>query len=152
MLLTLITGGISFAQTSIFQPTDVPATLLVDDPQAVEVGLKFRVTVNGTLTGVRFYKSAGNTGTHIGHLWTTANTTTPLATVTFAGESTSGWQQMLFPSPVAIVTGQTYVISYFSSNGTYSENAQFFLNAPVVNGPLRAMGFPTIVTTHERRS
>ena len=32
------------------------------DSTSVEVGMKFRADVNGTVTGVRFYKSAANTG------------------------------------------------------------------------------------------
>ena len=30
--------------------------------------------VTGTVTGVRFYKGAGNTGTHTGHLWSATGT------------------------------------------------------------------------------
>ena len=39
---------------------------------AVEVGVKFRADVAGYITGVRFYKGPGNTGTHVGHLWTSS--------------------------------------------------------------------------------
>ena len=40
-------------------------------PRPVEVGVKFTSQdSNGWITGVRFYKGAGNTGTHIGNLWT----------------------------------------------------------------------------------
>ena len=31
--------------------------------------MKFRSSTNGFITGLRFYKGAQNTGTHIGHLW-----------------------------------------------------------------------------------
>ena len=61
---------------------------------AVELGVKFTSDTPGTVTGVRFYKSANNTGTHLGSLWTT--TGTRLATATFAGESTSGWQRVSY--------------------------------------------------------
>ena len=39
-------------------------------PSAVELGVKFRTDVAGSITGVRFYKGSQNTGTHVGHLWT----------------------------------------------------------------------------------
>ena len=39
------------------------------DTVAVEVGAKFRTTTAGKVAGVRFYKGATNTGTHVGHLW-----------------------------------------------------------------------------------
>ena len=49
-----------------------------------------RPTVSGTVTGVRFYKAAANTGTHIGSLWSA--TGTQLASATFTNETASGWQ------------------------------------------------------------
>ena len=39
-------------------------------PGAIELGVKFRADVDGFITGIRFYKGTGNTGTHIGSLWT----------------------------------------------------------------------------------
>src|SRR5581483_6681009 len=41
-------------------------------------------------------------------------------TATFSGESASGWQQVLFSSPVAITANTTYVASYFAPNGHYA--------------------------------
>ena len=32
--------------------------------------MKFRSDVAGQVTALRFYKGSGNTGTHVGHLWT----------------------------------------------------------------------------------
>ena len=63
------------------------------------LGTKFRSDIPGYITGARFYKAPLNTGTHVATLWT--STGTALATATFAGESASGWQQVLFPTPVA---------------------------------------------------
>ena len=37
-----------------------------NDGSAVELGVKFRSDVAGFITGIRFYKTAGNTGTHTG--------------------------------------------------------------------------------------
>ena len=62
----------------------------------IELGVKFRSTQNGFITGIRYYKGAGITGTRIGSLW--SNTGTRLATATFTGETASGWQQVLFTS------------------------------------------------------
>jgi hypothetical protein len=121
---------------TIFQPTDIPASPLNNDGQALEVGVKFRTTQAGYITGIRFYKGAGSTGTHIGHLW--SRTGTKLAEAAFINESASGWQQVLFATPVAITAGTTYVASYFSSSGDYSSTNPFFTQA-VVNGPLRAL-------------
>ena len=46
------------------------------------------------MLGVRFYKGTGNTGTHTGSLW--SSTGLRLATGTFTGETSSGWQTLTF--------------------------------------------------------
>ncbi|MEO7143040.1 MAG: N,N-dimethylformamidase beta subunit family domain-containing protein, partial [Bryobacteraceae bacterium] len=82
------------------------------DGNSVEVGVKFQTYFNGYINGIRFYKSAANKGTHIGNLWTTAGTL--LARATFTNETGSGWQQVNFANPVAVVANTTYVASYFA--------------------------------------
>ena len=37
---------------------------------AVELGVKFRTTTDGFITGIRFYKGPANTGVHTARLWT----------------------------------------------------------------------------------
>ena len=54
---------------SVFSAGSVPSTVAANDGNAVELGMKFRSDVSGTVTGVRFYKGSSNTGTHTGHLW-----------------------------------------------------------------------------------
>ena len=39
-----------------------------NDPSDVELGMKFVSSTNAVVTGVRYYKSAANTGTHTGSL------------------------------------------------------------------------------------
>ncbi len=136
LFFALLFGIASFSQTSIFSSSSVPATAADNDGTAIEIGVKFRVTQAGYITGIRFYKGTANTGTHIGHLWSA--TGTKLAEVTFTGETASGWQQMLFASPVAVNINTTYVASYFSSAGYYAVTNPYF-TAAIVNGPLRAL-------------
>jgi len=114
----------------------VPATITDSDPNAVELGLKFRSSVAGSVTGVRFYKGSYNTGTHVGHLW--SSTGTLLATVTFANETASGWQQATFSTPVSIQANTTYIISYHCQNGHYSSNGNYFQSS-VSTGSLTAL-------------
>ena len=97
--------------------------------RAVEVGIKFTSDISGNVTGVRFYKAAANTGTHIGNLWTATGTL--LAPATFTGETASGWQQVTFASPVAITPDTTYVASYYAPNGHYSATTSYFYREPV---------------------
>src|SRR4029453_7165605 len=87
--------------------------------------------------GVRFYKSAANTGTHVGNLW--SSTGTLLGTATFSGETASGWQQVTFSPAVAIAANTVYVASYRCPNGHYSGNANYFTPQGVDNPPLHAL-------------
>ena len=55
---------------TIWPSNATPAVTTASDTASVELGVKFRVDVNGWISGIRFYKSSLNTGTHIGSLWT----------------------------------------------------------------------------------
>ena len=120
---------------TIWSDTALPAGM-EPDPNAIEVGTKFRAATDGTITGIRFYKHAQNTGTHIGNLWTNAGV--KLGTVTFTNETTSGWQQANFATPVPITANTTYVVSYFTPSGNYAVNSPYF-TTDVNTPPLRAL-------------
>src|SRR5204863_679987 len=59
---------------TIWPSTAVPVAADSKDPNSVEVGVKFRTDVNGSIAGIRFYKSSTNTGTHVAHLWSSTGT------------------------------------------------------------------------------
>jgi hypothetical protein len=122
---------------TVWQPSNVPTQVDDGDNQSIELGVKFRSDTAGYITGIRFYKSAANTGIHLGNLW--SSTGTLLATATFTNESASGWQQVLFSSPVLIAANTTYIASYFAPAGRYSGDAGFFANAGVDAAPLHAL-------------
>lgn len=123
------------AAQSIFSSSAVPTILTASDNQPVELGLKFLADVAGQITGIKFYKSAANTGPHTGHLW--SSTGALMATAAFTGETASGWQTANLATPVNIAAGTTYVASYHTTN-VYSVTGDFF-NEDVVNGNLRAL-------------
>ncbi len=77
--------------------SQTPPTPDAGDASAVEVGMKFTSDVSGTISGIRFYKSTANTGTHIGSLWTASGQL--LAQATFTDETASGWQNVTFADP-----------------------------------------------------
>src|SRR5205085_2431559 len=99
--------------------------------------LKFTTNTAGTVSGVRFYKGSLNTGSHVGKLWN--RTGTLLASVTFTGETGSGWQQANFATPVSIAAGQTYIVSYLAPNGHYSADNNYFATTGVSSPPLQAL-------------
>jgi N,N-dimethylformamidase beta subunit-like, C-terminal/Domain of unknown function (DUF4082)/Fibronectin type III domain/Bacterial Ig domain len=130
------------ASTEAVTPADTlfdfssPQTVDSGDTSSIELGVKFTPTTNGTITGIRFYKASDNSGTHIGNLWSLSGTL--LASGTFSTETASGWQYVLFSSPVAVTAGTTYVASYFAPNGHYSVSPNG-LGATVTNGPLQTI-------------
>jgi len=115
----------------------VPGTVDGGPDSAVELGVKFRSDVAGKITGIRFYKATANTGTHVGNLW--SSTGTLLGSITFSNETASGWQQMLFATPVAITSNTVYVASYHANSGHYSEDDNYFLSKGADNPPLHAL-------------
>ena len=101
---------------------------------SLTVGAKFRSDTSGQITAVRFYKGSGNTGTHIGLLYSYPAGTL-LGQATFSNETASGWQQVTFSTPVAITANTVYVVAYFSSTG-FAYTASAFTNAGIDNAPL----------------
>lgn len=104
-------------------------------PFSLELGVKVRATQPARIEAVRFFKQAGETGTHVGRVWSADGTL--LASVTFAGETASGWQQQSLGAPVALSPGQTYVVSV-------GMNARFgmtggALASELASGPLRSV-------------
>jgi len=69
LLFTLVCCGNAAAQQTIWPSTIVPAAIDNGASGPLELGVSFKSDVSGTITGVRFYKSSANTGTHVGRLW-----------------------------------------------------------------------------------
>lgn len=120
-----------------FSSSAAPATPSVNDPNPVELGVKFRVALDGFISGIRFYKGAANTGSHVGRLWSTAGQ--QLATATFTSETASGWQQVNFPNPIAVTANTIYVASYHTSVGNYAATNGGFASAGVDNSPVHLL-------------
>ncbi len=121
---------------TIWTNSAAPANPDVGPDSPVELGVTFRSDTSGYITRIRFYKSAGNTGTHVGNLWNSAGTV--LARATFTGETASGWQQVSFSPPVAITANAVYVASYHTTAGHYSADWDFFAASGADNANLHA--------------
>jgi hypothetical protein len=128
---------------SLYSPSATPALTGLDTkdgrsgagPFTYELGTKIQVTSASQLTAIEFYKSPGETGTHIGRVWNSAGT--QLAQVTFTGESASGWQQQSLSVPVALTPGQTYVVSY-GANAFFAMTQSGFASQ-ITSGPLQSV-------------
>jgi len=55
---------------SLWDNSYTPANPSVTDGQPITLGVKFQSQIDGYIVGLRFYKGANNTNTHVGNLWT----------------------------------------------------------------------------------
>jgi VCBS repeat-containing protein len=120
---------------SLFTAANTPAQTNLNDGSQLELGIKFQSNVAGTITGIKFYRSANDNGQNVVDLW--SSTGTKLATATYSGTTGSGWQTVNFGTAVAISANTTYIASYHTT-GTYVATDGYFTNS-VSNGPLTAM-------------
>lgn len=113
----------------------LPGTAVQADTKAVEVGVRFRSNVPGTITALRFYRGLRNANGYVARLWTSSGAL--LAQVPVTDGAIPGWQEVALPSPVSISANTTYVVSYYSSNGQFARDVDGLLNA-IVSGNLTA--------------
>ncbi|WP_370645203.1 DUF4082 domain-containing protein [Corallococcus sp. EGB] len=90
-------------ERALFDASAVPAVEAANDSAALELGVRFRSDAPGQLKGRRFYKGAGNTGTHTGSLWSASGAL--LATATFTSgfptdsyQASNSWVEVAFQS------------------------------------------------------
>ena len=119
---------------SLYQDTVTPGVPDFNDGVPLTLGVRFASDSAGQVTGIRYYKSAGNTGTHTGSLYTADGQ--QLAAVTFTGESSAGWQTASFSQPVDIAANTEYVAAYRTPTGVYSATPGGF-GSVITSGPLR---------------
>ena len=129
-----LTVGSPATTLSLFSDAEIPAVLSSDDTGQLTSAFSLSLSDSGAITGIKFYKGLGDTGTHVGSLWTSDGTL--LASATFTKETATGWQAVTFSNPVEITAGATYVASYHS-NGHYAVTRNYFTTA-LTNGLLTA--------------
>lgn len=105
----------------------------------VELGVKFTSSQSTIITGVRVYRVSP--GTVTGHLWDGAGGP-PLATGTFDGSDTHGWQDLMFSSAVPIQAGHMYVASYHVPDAQYALQYDYFATSGSTVGPITALSSP----------
>ncbi|WP_345017130.1 N,N-dimethylformamidase beta subunit family domain-containing protein [Saccharothrix violaceirubra] len=120
----------------LFTDSDTPRALDLSDGIALELGVKWKASTAGQVRGVRFFKGPNNSGVHTGSLWTTSGQL--LATGTFTGETSSGWQTLTFGTPVNVQANTTYIVSYLTPTGHFSADVEYFSHAPRQQEPLTA--------------
>ena len=123
---------------SIWSDATVPGTPDTPDPTAVEVGVKWRASVQRLRAracgSTRAPATPDRTPDRCG-----ATTGQRLATGTFENETATGWQTLVFPTSVAVTANTTYVASYFAPAGHYSSDVDYFTGKGTTLEPLTAL-------------
>lgn len=115
--------------STLFAVAAHPTVITPDyDSLSVELGVQFRTQVDGSIAGMRLYRARGESAAHPARLWDAQKHV--IATATFAGSTSYGWQYVKFDKPVAVHAGQTYVASYHAK-GAYAAQQNYFSQATV---------------------
>jgi Domain of unknown function (DUF4082)/Abnormal spindle-like microcephaly-assoc'd, ASPM-SPD-2-Hydin len=131
----LCSGRYASATTETLFTTQIPQQLTVHDTNH-ELGTKFTTSLGGQIIAIRFWKSAKETGTHIGHIWSASGQL--LAAVNFVNETASGWQQQSLPTPLALNPNTVYVVTVNTGNAYYV-STPYGLATKLVNNDLSSV-------------
>ena len=134
-------GGVNFTVTPAVPPhtlltTQVPQFTNLNDGVSYELGMRFFSDVSGQITAIRFWKSSSETGIHVGNIWSATGQL--LASVTFASETVSGWQEQALPAPVVITANTEYMVTVNTGSGFYAVTDDGFATE-IVNGNLHSV-------------
>lgn len=115
-----------------FTAGDTPAGVDFADGGVITIGVIFSPAVDGKVTHIKRYKGPLDTGSHVGKIWSATGTL--LASVTFAGETASGWQSQALATPLTVTKDTTYTVSVYSPS-RYPATEGYYNSSSTV-GPL----------------
>ena len=124
------------ASVDLWSDDVMPDIITDSDRTAVQLGMKFQSSTNGTVAGIQFYKGPQNEGDNIVRLWSANGDM--VASGTFEDDGSNGWQTVNFDQPVAIKAGEVWTASYHAPQGGYSVS-EYYFDEPWTNGPLTAL-------------
>lgn len=129
--------NISALDTSTYSA--LTGTVETSDTQPIELGVKFRTDVSGQVSAVRFYRDVPIDSGYTVHLWTVTGELRGTGVAVEGQGPTPGWQTIQLYQAVPIVAGQTYIASYYASQGRYTVSNNFFTQTTIQNGPLHLL-------------
>ncbi len=131
------------AETQSFFGT--PTLSSTNDGTSYELAIRFRVNVPGQILAIRYWKAANDLAAHTGRLWSDLGSL--MASVAFANETSSGWQQQYFSKPITIFPDIYYRAAVNSSSG-YAFTTQGFGSATSKANLYAAVGAGLFTTTN----
>lgn len=120
--------------------TQTPAEFIDTLGKSWSVGNDFSSSVPGSVTHLRYYRAAEETGVHTLKLWTLNGTLLGSVTVDFGSDLTAGWEEGQLPgNGIAIQAGASYTVTVTTTGPRQSKTACGF-STPISNGPITATG------------
>ncbi|PSB47305.1 hypothetical protein C7B80_10245 [Cyanosarcina cf. burmensis CCALA 770] len=113
------------------------------DNSALELGMRFSVTVPGQILAIRYYKSPNDNAVHTGKIWSDSGTL--LASVVFPTDSSSGWKEKYLATPLIVAVNTFYRVSVNAINGyPYAiQDFSFAISRGHISAPISAGSFNT---------
>jgi hypothetical protein len=123
-----------YGAETIFTTQTPASTLASNGLGAWEVGTRFTTSREGIVTGFRFWKAAGETGSHTARLWDSSGA--EIARKAFTNETASGWQTVYLDASVTLAAG-TYMVSV-NTNTWQVKTFAYFDNNPIYRSYMTA--------------
>lgn len=104
-----------------------------------ELGVEFKVTEAATLKSFHVYIPTGKKPTFY-LVWEKTSTEKGTLLRKQAGVTTgtNAWVEITLTTPLALVTGKSYIVAFYSAVGAYAHTKNIFLSAAITSGPLYA--------------
>ena len=127
--LTVAVGDLAAEEgtllSTVFDPGETPAAIETADAADYELGMRFQAQTSGEIAGLRYFRGAADaadTDTRTLNLWSVDGTLLASATVA-SGPGQTGWQTAMLDTPVTAASGQSFVVSYGTTqNYAVSQN------------------------------
>jgi hypothetical protein len=119
---------------SIFGLNAKPINAVDTDTSPVQVGMKFKSSINGFITEIRFYRGKP-TSSYSVHLFKSDGTLIARGFVSEGQSTTPGWQRVSLVNPATggifrapIVANEVYIASYHAAEGGYASDESGLAN------------------------
>jgi Domain of unknown function (DUF4082) len=128
VLLMLLSAAARAEPTLTIFGNATPQTTVVPDLSAVTLGVRFRSTQPGKVSGIRFFRGAASRDGYAVKLF--ANNGSLLAGAKTWKDTCAVpcWEQVNFARPVPLLANTTYVAAYYTSSGRYAADKFNFKN------------------------
>lgn len=120
-----------------------PFLAISTDNSALELGMRFSVTVPGQIVAIRYYKAPNDNAVHTGKIWSDSGTL--LASTVFPSNSGSGWKESYLATPLIVTANTFYRVSVNAINGyPYAiQDFSFAISRGHISAPINAGSFNT---------